>query len=158
MKTGALLFSLLSLCAAGPAWAQGTATETVGFSISIEPVFTVSSSSEEGGNVRLGPVGPGQPPASKTATVSVRSNTGRRYQVLQRIEQELPSQVLFTVTEGVNGGRSEVKAPAPLTTQPAAIFTSDGESDDFTITYSIPPGLIPAGSYRARVLLKEEFR
>ena len=158
------------LLAATAGWAQGTATETVGFSVNIEPVFVVNSSAEGGGNIDLGPVGPGEPPASRVARVSVRSNTGRPYRITQRLEQALQGDrgsefgeepVLFTVTDGRSGGKSEVSAPASLTPQPVTIFTSGpgGESDDFTIVYTVSSRrLIPAGSYRARVIIEEEFR
>ena len=150
--------------------AQGTATETVDFTISVEPVFVMNSSSEEGGNIRLGPVGPGESPASGMAAVSVRSNTGRLYRIVQRLEQNLLNErgsdftedpVLFTVTDGANGGHSEVKSPAVLTTQPVVLFASgpEGESDDFRIAYSVSSKkLVPAGTYRARVLIEEEFQ
>ena len=155
---------------AAPGFAQGTATETVGFSINIEPVFVVNSSAEGGGNIDLGSVGPGEPPASRIARVSVRSNTGRPYRIVQRLEQKLQGDrgsdlgeepVLFTVTDGAQGGRSEVNSPTPLTPQPVTLFTSGprGESDDFTIVYTVSSRrLIPAGSYQARVILEEEFR
>ena len=143
------------------ALAQGTTTETVGFSISIEPVFKVNSSSSEGGNVELGPLVPGQAAPSRTAVVSVRSNTGRPYRIIQRLEQEFPAPVQFTVTDGTQGGQSEVHSPQPLTTQSVTLFTSgpDGESDDFRINYSVASTeLVPAGNYRARVLIEEEVR
>ena len=146
---------------AAPSLAQGTATETVGFSVNIEPVFVVNSSAEGGGNIDLGPVGPGEPPASRVARISVRSNTGRPYRITQRLEQELQGEILFTVTDGIHGGKSEASVPTPLTPQPAAIFTSgpEGESDDFTVVYTVSSRrLIPAGSYRARVVIEEEFR
>jgi hypothetical protein len=69
--------------------------------------------------------------------------------------------VLFTVTDGMNGGLSEVSSPTPLTPQPVTLFTSGpgGESDDFTVVYTVSSRrLMPAGSYRARVIIEEEFR
>ena len=156
-----LLVAALLLGIAAPALAQGTATETVGFSVNIEPVFAVNVSAENGGNIDLGPVGPGEPPVSRIARVSVRSNTGRPYRIVQRLEQKLQGETLFTVTDGVNGGRSEANSPTPLTSQPVALFASGpgGESDDFTVVYAVSSRhLIPAGSYRARVILEEEFR
>ncbi|GEM_PF-2305969 len=171
VSSPALTWAALSLCFPGHGLAQGTATETVGFSVNVEPVFVVNSSAEGGGNIDLGPVGPGEPPASRVARVSIRSNTGRPYRITQRLEQRLQSdggsdlqeeQVLFTVTDGVSGGRSEVSSPTPLTPQPVTLFTSgpQGESDDFTIVYTVSSSrrLIPAGSYRARVIIEEEFR
>ncbi len=159
------------LCAAGSCLAQGTATETVGFSVNVEPVFVVNSSAEGSGSIDLGPVGPGDPPASRVARVSIRSNTGRPYRIVQRLEQRLQGAggsdleeepILFTVTDGAQGGRSEVRSSTPLTPQPVTLFTSGpgGESDDFTILYTVSPSqrLIPAGNYRARVIIEEEFR
>ncbi len=163
----ALLF-LLTPGATPPTLAQGTATETVGFSIQVEPVFKVESTSDQGGNIEF-PLRIGEP-ISRPARVSVRSNTGRPYRILQRLEQPLSNEkgadmaeepVMFTVTDGVQGGRSEVKAPQPLTTQPVVLFTSgpEGASEDFTVTYSVSSKqLVPAGSYRARILIEEEFR
>ena len=167
---GLALLALMGPGTAQSGLAQGTATETVGFSINIEPLFAVNVSSQEGGSIELGPVGPGEGPASRIARVSVRSNLGRPYRIVQHLEQKLLSErgaefteepVLFTVTNGANGGRSEASSPTPLTEQPAVLFTSgpEGESDDFTITYAVSSQkLVPAGSYRARVIIKEEFR
>ena len=150
--------------------AQGTSTETVGFSINIEPVFVMKGSAEKGGNVELGPLRPGEQPAPGRATVSVRTNRGRPYRIVQRLEQNLLNEkgsdlseepVLFSATDGTRGGRSEAKAPVPLTTQPAILFSSnpEGGSDDFTVTYSVSSRqMVPAGSYRARVLLEEEIQ
>ncbi len=155
----------------GPrALAQGTTTETVGFSISIEPVFVVKDSSEEGGNIELGPLSPGEQPAPKRANISVRTNRGRPYRIAQRLEQNLLNEkgsglpeepVLFSATDGRRGGQSQVKTPAPLATQPAVLFSSnpEGESDDFTVTYSVSSRqMVSAGSYRARILLEEEIQ
>lgn len=167
-----LTLTLVSLffCFSGHCLAQGTATETVGFSVNVEPLFVVNTSAEGGGNIDLGPAGPGEPPASRVARVSVRSNTGRPYRITQRLEQRLQGDggsgleeepVLFTVTDGADGGRSEVKSPTPLTPDPVTLFTSgpEGESDDFTVVYTVSSRrLIPAGSYRARVIIEEEFR
>jgi len=148
------------LWAPGRAPAQGTATETVGFSIQIEPVFTVNSASEEGGTIDLGPVGPDQSPVSRRAVVSVRSNTGRPYRILQRLEEDPgKAQILFSVTDGVNGGRSRVSSPTALTLQPVEIFSNpQGISDQFHVTYSVSSDLLPAGEYRARILIEEELR
>ncbi len=151
----ALLF-LLTPGATPPTLAQGTATETVGFSIQVEPVFKVESTSDQGGNIEF-PLRIGEP-------------ISRPPRILQRLEQPLSNEkgadmaeepVMFTVTDGVQGGRSEVKAPQPLTTQPVVLFTSgpEGASEDFTVTYSVSSKqLVPAGSYRARILIEEEFR
>lgn len=168
MRPSLFLLAALMLIPAVPASAD-TATETVGFSINVEPVFLVTSDSEEGGNIPLGPVGPGGGTSTKSATVSVRTNSGRPYRIIQRLEQKLLNDrgagvaeepVLFTVTDGVNGGRSEVRQPAPLTTERTVIFSSDsGEPDDFRILYTVSSGrMIPAGSYRARVVIEEEMR
>ncbi len=165
------ILAVMFICITDLSLAQGTATETVGFSVNIDPVFVVNVSAEGGGNIDLGPVGPGEPPASRIARVSVRSNTGRPYRITQRLEQRLQGNggsdleeepVFFTVTDGVNGGRSEVKSPTPLTPEPVRLFTSGpgGESDDFTVVYTVSSShrLLPAGSYRARVIIEEEFR
>ena len=167
---GTILGLAILVGLAAPGFAQGTATETVGFSVTLEPIFVVNSSAEGGGNIDLGPVGPGEPPASRIARVSVRSNTGRPYRIVQRLEQRLQGNresdlgeeaVLFTVTDGIHGGRSEVNSPTPLTPQSVTLFTSGpgGEPDDFTVVYTVSSRrLIPAGSYQARVILEEEFR
>ncbi len=158
------------LCIGGSSLARGTSTETVGFSLKIEPVFVVKDSSEEGGNIELGPLLPGEQPAPKRANISVRTNRGRPYRITQRLEQNLLNEkgsglseepVLFSATDGRRGGQSEAKTPAPLTTQPAVLFSSnpEGESDDFTVTYSVSSSqMVSAGSYRARILLEEQIQ
>ncbi len=167
--------SLLVLCFAavpppGPALAQGTATETVGFSIQIEPVFSLRSRAEQGGTVNLSRSGPEQGASTtRTAVVTVRNNTGRPYRITQRLEQNLVTgsgadlqegPVYYTVSDGVNGGGSEVKSPVPLTTQLAVVFTSGpkGESDEFRISYSLARELVRAGQYQARILIEEDLR
>ena len=155
----AALLGIVLFPAGDSARAQGTATETVDFSIQVDPVFVVNSTSDQGGNLEFS-VRPGEA-VSRTARVSIRSNTGRPYRILQRLEQPLQEPVSFAATDGSRGGRSEVKTPQPLTTDPCVVFVSNpqGESDDFTIDYSVSSKqLIPAGSYRARILIEEEFR
>lgn len=163
-----LVFVLL-LLAPALALAQGTANETVGFSIQIEPVFSLRSTPEEGGTIDLSRSGASAVSPSKIAKVVVRSNTGRPYRITQRLEQKLvggggstlqEEPVYFTVSDGANGGSSQVKSPTPLSTQTAVIFTSNpkGESDEFRISYSLTRELVKAGRYQARIIIEEEIR
>ena len=166
-----LMFLLAACLIPSAARAQGTATETIGLEINIEPVFFVESSSEAGGNLELEPAQFGESSASQTATVVIHTNQGRPYRILQRLEQDLLSergfelskeQVLFLVSDGIHGGRSEVKSPQPLTTDSVVVFTSSakGDADQFTILYSSTPSreVVPSGTYRARLFIEEESR
>ena len=112
-------------------------------------------------------MGPGEPQASATARVTVHTNRRRPYQIIHRLEQPLLSEqgfkltepVLYSVSDGTHGGRSEITSLQPLTSDPTVIFSSNkrGDADQFVISYSSSAGqIIPAGSYRARVLIEEK--
>ncbi len=158
----------LFLCSP-PAHAQETARETIQLLIRIDPIFHLETDSKQAGNIELGPIGPDEQQALDTARVIVSSNQERRWRILMGLEQALLSErgfgledgVLFSVSDGANGGRSEVRSPQPLTTTPVVIFTHDqGKSDRFTISFfssASPEELTAAGNYSARVVIREEL-
>lgn len=138
--------------------------------INIEPTFFVETTTEQGGDVQLGPILPGENPASQNVKVFIRTNQGRPYRVIQKLEQKLLSergldfpaeQIQLVVSEGIHGGRSEVKGPRTLPTDTLVIFSSspDGNADEFTITYlSSSKQVVPAGTYRSRIQIEGELR
>ncbi len=147
--------------------AAETALETIEFRIRIDPVFHVETDSKEAGNVRLGPVTPGNPQAIDTARIIVRTNHGRPYRIVQYLGQEFMSEggfplkdrVLFSVSNGTQGGQSQVSSPQPLTSERVVIFLNkEGVSDQFTISYfGTTDKVIPAGRYRAPIVIEEEL-
>lgn len=147
--------------------AAETALETIEFRVQIEPVFHVKSDSKGAGNVRLGPVTPGGRQALDTARIIVSTNRGRPYRILQYLGQEFMSErgfplkesVRFQVSNGINGGQSEAPSPRPLTSERTVIFSNPrGTSDQFTISYfGSTDGVIPAGRYRAPIVIEEEL-
>jgi len=162
------LLAAASMCV--PVFADVTATETISFKITIKPVFVVETQSEEGGNITLGPLLPGGEEAFRTAEVIVQTNRGRPYAIRQHLEQELLSergfifpskQIRFAVSDGMSGGRSEVEGRQPLPMTPIVVFssTAQGDADRFTISYfTDAKRVIPAGSYRARILIEGELQ
>ena len=160
---------MICLFPAACAHAQDSASETLAFEIHIEPVFVVESGSEESGNVNLGPLRSDET-ASQTTRVVVHTNRTQPYRITQHLEQNLLSNhgfdlseepILFSVSDGLHGGKPEVTGAQALTTEPMVIFSSspDGAADEFTITYSSASRkLIPAGIYRARLLIEGELR
>jgi hypothetical protein len=154
---------------ASPAVAQGTATETIGIEIQIDPVFVVEVQSEAG-NVILGPLLPGTGTISEKAEVIIRTNRGQPYQVVQRLEERLMSDrgadfaldgVQFFASDGLKGGRSEVRAPKPLAPGPAVLFTSNlrGDADRFSVFYTVSTGpIVPEGNYRGRIQIEGNLK
>ncbi len=159
---------LLTACAGLPfAFALDTATQTLHFEVHIEPVFYVESSSEEGGaSIQLGPILPHAGPAVQRAKVVIHANRPGPYQIHQWLEQKLTNEegedleeIQFVVSDGVEGGRSEIKSPIRLTTDPTILFSSPGGPDQFTITYSSSAkGIIPSGKYRARIQIEGKLK
>ncbi len=150
--------------------AQGTATETIGMEINIEPAFSVETTADQaGGNIELGPLLP-HGSATQTAHVIVYTNRGQPYRITQHLKQDFqnefgaefdPSGMLFSVSNGLHGGQSEVTDLTPVKNGPTVIFTSNrrGDADEFTITYAAKPKkLIPAGRYRAQIKIEGEIQ
>ena len=156
------LGSMALLLAFSPAArAAETDLETIEFRIQIEPVFHLETDSKEAGNVRLGPVTPGNPQALDTARIIIHTNRSRPYRIVQYLGQEFMSErgfslkdkVLFSVSNGANGGQSQANSPQPLTSERVVIFSNkQGTSDQFTISYfGTTDEVIPAGHYRAPI-------
>lgn len=171
MRRRLLPFLMITLLSVTPlARAQETATENVQFQIRIQPVFVVETDSEQAGSIQLKTLGVEGVRVSDTARIRVHTNEGKRYRIVQRLEQDplserggqLPEEQLqFSVGEGLHGGQSEVKNPVPLTRDSAVLFSSNeqGDADEFTISYfTAGRELLPAGHYRARILIEEEPR
>lgn len=162
-------FGFLLAVAAGPAFAQDAFTETREMRIQVQPLFFVESDADGSGSVDLGSGWKGGGENSDTVRVVVHSNRGTPYRIIHRLEQELLNErgqsmperrVLFSVSNGVRGGLSEVKSPQPLTQDPVVIFSSSGgEADEFNIFYiNSSDKMVPAGTYRARILIEGELR
>ncbi len=148
--------------------AQGTATETIDSELNVEPFFLVTTS-QEGGEVNLGPILPGEGSFQAEVKVDVLTNTGRPYQVVQKMTGppvnerglEFPSSRLqLAVSDGIRGGQSQVKGFQPLAPGITVLFSSTpkGAADQFTITYrSSTEGITPTGSYRTSVGIEGEM-
>lgn len=164
----AFVVAILALLVASspPARAADTALETVEFKIRIDDHFYIEADTKQAGNIELA-VTPGQQQALDTVRVDVRTNLGRPYQILFYLGQEMMSErgfpleggVLYSVSNGAHGGRSEVSSPLPLTSEPTVVFSNrDGLSDQFTITLSVSAGgVIAAGRYRAPLVIEEKL-
>lgn len=167
-RSNLVFIVLLLLALPIPARAAETALETIEFRIQIEPVFHVETDSKEAGNVHLDPVTPGDSAqALDTARIIIHTNRGRPYRIVQYLGQEFMSErgfplkesVRFQVSDGANGGKSEVSSPQPLTSEHIVIFSNkQGTPDQFTISYSgSTDSVIPAGRYRAPIVIEEEL-
>lgn len=169
MKITAFFILFMIEISCGTLFAQSSAVSTISFEINIEPVFALKQSSREGGNVTLGPVLPGKGTVIGTVDVNISTNQGIPYRITHELESNfmsekgyiLPSEkVRFSVSEGVNGGRSEVMGEQPLAKEKMVIFSSNsrGDGDQFTVTYFVgEQKIIPAGRYRAQINIKEQI-
>jgi len=145
-------------------YAQGTATETIGLRIDVQSSFNIEIVSEEPGEVQLGPILPGEGPVMQEVKVKVRTNAGRPYRVTHTVDQAseqgwvLPSDDLqLTVSDGLRGGRSEIKGFQPLTPGTTVLFSSGprGRADEFTIKYRASTKQVRrAGLYRIRAVVE----
>ena len=72
----------------------------------------------------------------------------------------LGKKILYSVSNGTQGGRSEVSSLESLAPGPKVIFSNnEGVPDQFTISYVTSPdeGLIAAGTYRTSIEIKEDL-
>lgn len=118
----------------------------------------------------LGPIVPGTRTVSRKVEVIIRTNCGQPYRVVQRMEERLMSdqgvdlsldEVRFYASDGQEGGRSEVRAPKPLTPEPVALFTSNarGDADRFSLFYEISnKQMVPEGNYRGRIQIEGNLK
>ncbi len=151
------------------AWGQGTATRTIGLEIEVEPAFSVETQVETG-NAKLGPLSPGGPAATSQVKVIIHTNRGQRYRVIHRMEGELVSDrgfdfprkgIFYSASDGLNGGKSQVRSRQPLGLKPTPVFSSGrkGEADEFTLSYTAAADQVfPAGNYRARISIEGEVQ
>lgn len=156
----------LLLASSAPVRGADTASETVEFKIRIDDYFLLEADTKRAGIVGLD-VTPGQRQALDTVRVDVQTNLGRPYDISFYLGEELMSErgfpleggVLYSVSNGAHGGRSEVSSPQPLTSEPTVIFSNkDGLSDQFTISLSVSAEeVIAAGRYRGPLVLKEKL-
>lgn len=170
VQTATVILLLGLLFPSSSAAAQETATEVRELKIQIQPVFYVESDADAGGNIDLESAWAGGGSTSDTVRVKVHTNRGVPYRIVQQLEQDLLSerghrlsekQVLFSVSDGLHGGQSEVKGPRALAKDRLVIFTSNrqGDADEFTLSYlNSSKKMVPAGTYRARILIDGELQ
>ena len=152
------MWAALALIAV-PAWAGLASAEVT---LQVTSVQGGASLEVDFGTARsLGPEGePETEGAVRQARLSVSSDSGRPYRVLQRVNGpwigpdgvEIPlSAVRFSISETQTAGSNRFPGPSPLSLGEQEIFLSDasGSAENLVITYlvNLPPGQ-RAGSYR----------
>ncbi|MFA6600736.1 MAG: hypothetical protein WC352_00310 [Candidatus Omnitrophota bacterium] len=144
-------------------------TQTVNLSFSIEPATAVKTQSVSGAsNVRLGPIVSGVDAPVETLEVQIVTNSPERYRVYHTVKSDMmsgsgdifpPAELLYRVSNGAQGGASEVPGMSPVPAGRTAIFNSaaGGGSDRFTIAYSVANARsYGAGSYYGNVSIDAE--
>jgi hypothetical protein len=147
-KTYALI--ILFLIFPGLAWAE--------FSLSVRPY-------EGGYDLNFGKVGRAAVGANKELSVSIRSDIGKQYRLIQNFFEPLTNSqgdtiplqnsfFLYALRGSAKYGTFSVEQETPASLSRAIIYTSNsnGLSDSFTLVYSLRgPFQVPSGSYRGRV-------
>ncbi|MDD2703064.1 MAG: hypothetical protein PHC33_03555 [Candidatus Omnitrophica bacterium] len=119
---------------------------------------------EAGGVIRFTGVRPSQSVKGSEVVIAVRSNTGRQYQVTQRMLSDmvntngdiLSSRFLKIREEGMDTkGILKFPSAVPLAAGEISLFVSDplGSGDKFKVIYELTPSLdIKAGDYSAKIV------
>ncbi|MFA5362145.1 MAG: hypothetical protein WC335_02715 [Candidatus Omnitrophota bacterium] len=127
-------------------------------------VFELLVTPEAGGVIRFTGVRPSQSAKGSEVVIEVRSNTGRQYQVSQRMLSDmvntngdtLSSRFLKIREEGIDTkGTLKFPSAVPLAASEISLFVSDplGSGDTFKVIYELTPSLdIKAGDYSAKIV------
>ncbi len=138
--------------------------ETVTLIVDNPRVFELLVKPEAGGVIRFTGVRPSQSPKSSEVLIEIKSNTGRQYQVTQRMLSDLMStggdtisSKFLTIKEAGLDTRGVLKFPSavPLSAGETILFVSDplGSGDRFKVIYELAPSMdIRAGDYSARIV------
>lgn len=138
--------------------------KSVSFTIDIEPVLDISVTTETGiGLLNFPDLKPGAEPKITRVNVSINSNTGRPYQVMQIVTGELISseghkipEKHFTVSSenGDIRGKLLLKPETPLHTgeTPLLISTKNGDPTNLSLIYKLSiPKNMKAGNYNTQI-------
>ncbi len=162
------LILITFLLFATTAYAQDSDTQTVAFEIEISPAFALDIQTQEGGNITLGPIYPGGQRVLQSLEVNIKTNESNSYRIVQSVQDDFENEsgfifplekVRFLVSDGKNGGVSQVTGERSMSKDSTVIFVSNsnGDADLFTISYLVDEKeVIPAGNYRARIDIREE--
>jgi hypothetical protein len=136
------------------------------FEASIDPVFDMKISTEDGGGtINFHGLKPDQPSRSFTVTVAVKNNTGKKYQVTQKVLSGLATKegrvigdenftVLTEKTETTKG-TPKITAKTQMKSGDQVLFISDkhGSPDSFQVVYELSAThTTVAGDYSASVV------
>lgn len=153
--------------AASPLFAE-TAIEVRNLSFTIRPVFKFLLGSESARMVDLTGLMPDNEAPLQTLEISVVTNTGKNYRVYHSLPREISSdsgafppaeEVKFRVSNGRNGGQSEVPSFTSLTSAEKLVFKSskNGAADSFRIDYSVAnKEIFDSGDYMGMIRLRAE--
>jgi hypothetical protein len=138
--------------------------DTVTLIVDNPRVFELLVTPEAGGVIRFTGVRPSQSSKGSEVVIEVKSNTGRQYQVNQRMLSDLvntngdtlSSKFLKIKEEGLDT-KGTLKFPSvmPLTAGELILFVSDplGSGDKFKVIYELTPSMdIKAGDYSAKIV------
>lgn len=127
--------------------ADFTAPVTVPLEIEIETLFFLEVEHDSAGGLNFGKFKNEGDAQSRRVRVQAHSNTGQRYQVIQRVSRPftnergkvLPPDNFTAVMSGAHTGSMAIMSSKPVEAGDTVIFTSDaqGGSDDFVIDYTL---------------------
>ncbi|MFH0790399.1 MAG: hypothetical protein V2A64_02090 [Candidatus Omnitrophota bacterium] len=131
--------------------------------VEIARVFDLIITPELGGVIEFRNLKPEEAPQQSEVIIEVNSNTGKQYQISQRVVsglvnaqgKNIPSEN-FTLTEESLGTKGSLQfgSPAQVRMGETVLFVSDkeGSSDKFKVIYGLIPSLdIMAGNYSTRI-------
>ena len=130
--------------------------------INIEPIFSLETEMEHGGNLSFGTFKTGQEKQEKTVLLKVRSNLGQPYQVSQVVPRKMtnaeggviPKQNFLFFATNAKTGLLTVPSPTPVEEGDTVVFTSDkkGTPEEFVLNYVLTvPSETKAGSYNSEL-------
>jgi hypothetical protein len=138
--------------------------DTVTLIVDNPRIFELLVKPEAGGVIRFTGVRPSQSPKGSEVVIEVKSNTGRPYQVTQRMTSDLMSTGGNTISSQFlriremsldTKGTLKFPSAAPLGAGETILFVSDplGSGDTFKVIYELTPSTeIKAGDYSAKIV------
>ncbi len=170
-QPGGVYHARMTFTAAPVEPSAGMSPSTVNLDVRVEirPNFSIVVQSRQGGQgLDFGRLTKDRLTAAETLNVTIESNIGRPYRILQQLREPLTSQegeileeaaVRFTASGGENGTLAARSGAANITESPTVLYTSDasGGSDAFQMQYTVAPEPTQkAGIYSGTLALRVE--
>lgn len=140
--------------------------KTLDLTITIDPVFSLERKGEDSvGQIAFGEVKPLTPARTKEVEITVQNNTGKRYQIIQKIDtpmmskegDKIPPDNFTLKTTLISETQGQIRFPEPAAVDPnngMTLFISDNDGNPvkFKVIYSLTvPNTAKGGEYSTTI-------